>query len=288
MRIFISWSGKRSRDIASALKDWLPLVLHFTEPWMSDADIHAGQRWSSEIGKSLEESNIGVLCITRDNLVAPWLLFEAGALSKSLKEGAVLPYLLDVQFADINNSPIGQFQAKKADKQGTSELVSSINSLSPSPIPGERLDKLFERFWPDLEDALAQVGKEQVEQRPVRSQAEILEELVSAVRNVENRLGGIEHALPWSETTSPVKPIEVRNTLDLQDGIPRPRSAKIRGSGNPIMLIATTFRLDPAEFAKSWFTIDMHSKPITVENMSDLDARLSNLPRVITLSDLPF
>ena len=42
MRVFISWSGERSKVLAQALKEWLPLVLHNVEPWMSEVDIAAG------------------------------------------------------------------------------------------------------------------------------------------------------------------------------------------------------------------------------------------------------
>ncbi|HEX8390868.1 MAG TPA: TIR domain-containing protein, partial [Longimicrobium sp.] len=119
MRVFLSWSGQRSRQVAAALREWLPDVLHYAEPWMSDADIHAGQRWGVEVGANLEACNIGILCVTPENVSAPWLLFEAGALSKFVGEAAVIPLLMDVSFSDINTGPLGQFQAKKLDAQGT-------------------------------------------------------------------------------------------------------------------------------------------------------------------------
>ena len=34
MHVFISWSGERSKALAVALRDWLPLVLHYVEPWV--------------------------------------------------------------------------------------------------------------------------------------------------------------------------------------------------------------------------------------------------------------
>src|ERR1044071_5524752 len=101
MKIFLSWSGERSKSVALALRAWMPLVLHYVEPWLSDKDIAAGDRWSLEVGKELEQSNYGIICLTRDNLDAPWVLFEAGALSKALSAGSVCPYLLDTDFRDI-------------------------------------------------------------------------------------------------------------------------------------------------------------------------------------------
>ena len=50
MRIFISWSGERSHQLAHALHESLPLVLHYVKPWLSQADISAGDRWAQEPG----------------------------------------------------------------------------------------------------------------------------------------------------------------------------------------------------------------------------------------------
>jgi hypothetical protein len=84
MKVFISWSGERSQALAQALRDWLPLVLHYVEPWLSQSDIEPGERWASEVSKELEVSNFGIICVTKENTESPWILFEAGALAKSL------------------------------------------------------------------------------------------------------------------------------------------------------------------------------------------------------------
>jgi hypothetical protein len=38
VKIFISWSGDRSHQLAQALHGWLPLVLPYVEPWLSQAN----------------------------------------------------------------------------------------------------------------------------------------------------------------------------------------------------------------------------------------------------------
>ena len=85
MRVFVSWSGERSREVAKAFRDWLPLVLHYAEPWVSDADIEAGERWAQSVAGELAASTFGVVCVTSENVNSPWVLFEAGALAKSLE-----------------------------------------------------------------------------------------------------------------------------------------------------------------------------------------------------------
>ena len=55
---------------------------------MSDTDIEKGARWENEISLRLAESDLGIICLTPDNLEEPWVLFEAGALAKKLKRRA--------------------------------------------------------------------------------------------------------------------------------------------------------------------------------------------------------
>ena len=82
MKVFISWSGNISLKVALIFRDWLPSVIQSIEPYVSSEDIDKGARWSTDIAKELENSTFGILCVTKENLEAPWLSFEAGALSK--------------------------------------------------------------------------------------------------------------------------------------------------------------------------------------------------------------
>ncbi len=101
MDVFLSFSGERSKQVAFALKEWLPVVLgDEVKPWLSK-EIDAGERWSHEVAQRLQETNFGIICLTKDNLDARWIHFEAGALSKALNESCVCPYLLDVSFSEI-------------------------------------------------------------------------------------------------------------------------------------------------------------------------------------------
>lgn len=111
--VFISWSGDRSRIVAEGLRDWIPQVIQIANPWMSKEDINKGTRWLIELSKELEKTNIGIFCLTRENLKSSWLLFEAGTVGKTLKESRVCTYLIGLTPADIGE-PLSQFQATSA------------------------------------------------------------------------------------------------------------------------------------------------------------------------------
>src|SRR5581483_8186823 len=110
MKVFISWSGKRSRAVAVALRDWLPGVINSVEPFVSSEDIYAGSRWQKEIAEQLESTNFGIVCVTKENQHAPWLNFEAGALAKAVESSYVVPLAVDLKPTDVE-IPLGQFQA---------------------------------------------------------------------------------------------------------------------------------------------------------------------------------
>lgn len=108
MKVFISWSGNISWKVAVIFRDWLPSVIQSLEPYVSSEDIDKGARWSTDIAKELEDSTFGILCVTKENLEAPWLSFKAGALSKTMEKSFVTPFLFDIKRSEVQG-PILQF-----------------------------------------------------------------------------------------------------------------------------------------------------------------------------------
>lgn len=191
MKVFISWSGERSKSLAHSFRDWLPLVLHYVEPWLSEADIEAGERWAQSVAKELAASNFGIICVTSENITSPWVLFEAGALTKSLETSRVIPLLLDLEFSDVSG-PLAQFQAKKLSRSGVGEIIHSIQKAAEQPIPETRAQQLFEALWPEFEKKLEAIPDDAPAERHMRPQHEILEELVASVRSLDSRIRDVE------------------------------------------------------------------------------------------------
>lgn len=180
IRVFISWSKERSKHIAQALDVWLPDVFHDVKTWISQHDIAAGSRWGSALGEALQQCNFGVICLTPDNVDSKWLLFEAGALSKSFVGSRVVPLLYQLKPTDLE-FPLSQFQHVQADVQGILALVKSINDIRDEPIEEQRLERGFKKWWPDLEKRLTLGTPPEVSPR-ARSDRELLEELLQLVR----------------------------------------------------------------------------------------------------------
>ena len=144
--------------MAECLSMWLPRVIQRVNPWVSRADLYKGQRWFSELADALETGDVGILCVTRENKEAPWLLFEAGSLAKKGK-ARVFPYLLGMEFSELPD-PLRQFNAVKAEKEETYRMLESINDIvTGDHLPQEVCRASFDKWWPDLDDLLKNLPK---------------------------------------------------------------------------------------------------------------------------------
>ncbi|MBD0333577.1 MAG: TIR domain-containing protein [Chitinophagaceae bacterium] len=156
MDIFISWSGTRSKTVANALKSWLEYLFPEVHTWMSDRDISPGTNWFEELSKKLESSAYGIICLTPENTSSPWLLFEAGALSKAVKSSRVVPFCFGLDPVQVQQ-PLAQFQSVKADKEGVLKMVRSINELLTNKLKDEALNISFDFWWLKLEEAFGKI-----------------------------------------------------------------------------------------------------------------------------------
>jgi TIR domain-containing protein len=189
MLVFISWSGRRSKAVAEALETWLAQVIQAVEPFIS-IDIDKGSRWAPEIADRLERAKVGIICLTEDNLDSKWILFEAGALSKT-RDAYVCTLLLDIRSSDVEQ-PLAQFQHTTTEKEDIYQLLLTINRVvqksGERSLPENVLRDIFETYWPRLEklfkESVALEGSATV---PIRTEREILQEILEIIRNQERR-----------------------------------------------------------------------------------------------------
>lgn len=200
MKVFLSWSGHKSHQVALVLRDWLPSVIQSIMPYVSSEDIDKGARWSTDIAKELEDSTYGILCVTKENLEAPWLLFEAGALSKMMDKSSVCPFIFDLKRAEVKG-PILQFQSTIFEKDDIKKLLLSLNkSCGESSLKEELLVKTLDVWWPKLETDLNKIKDEKedikVDKEEHNLKNEILEEILELTRTNQKILRSPEILLP--------------------------------------------------------------------------------------------
>lgn len=260
MKAFISWSGSQSKELGEAIRDWIPLVLQAVTPYFTPSDIEKGTRWSNDIAKELEASSIGIFCITRENVRAPWILFEAGALSKSIDKSHVCPILFGVSPADIEG-PLKQFQLTAFDKGDLKQLLTTINGrLQDGKLAPKTLEAVFDKWWPDLFEKVSMIlGKEDAPAEPIRSERNILEEILMLTRSADTFSRGtsidpgalvhIANSLIMVHNQQVHRQGSYQDALDLLKRIQLPLSYLLRqvsreGDG----IVEVLFRLDSLEF----------------------------------------
>lgn len=199
MRVFLSWSGERSKRVAESLREWLPRVLQSIRPWMSSTDITPGSNWSVALKEGLSDAKAGIVCVTRDNVNNPWSMFEAGVLYHRIGENLVCPYLLDLSPAELEG-PLAQLQALEANEEGTLKLIRTLNDALPgSLLSNEDLAPTAGVWWPYLEGNLKQIPEDKPTGPPSRTQKDLLEEILLVARSLKmanlqtNLFGGVEH-----------------------------------------------------------------------------------------------
>jgi TIR domain-containing protein len=218
MKLFISWSKRRSHDLALLLRRQLPDIIQEIDPWVSSEDIDKGQRWARDVGQQLGKIHQSIICLTAENLDQPWLNFEAGALAKSLDESRVRPLLLGIPPSAVKG-PLDQFQATTvSDRNDMRKLIQSLNDACSQPLDTQRLDRQFERTWPEISEGISLITNSSPENSPEAVQRptdDIVREVLDRVRELQRSIetGRVDDhdAIVSSRHTTPVR---------LADGMP--------------------------------------------------------------------
>lgn len=179
MNIFISWSGKLSREIAEEFKKWLPDILDEVTIFFSPEDIEKGENWNARISEELSKSTYGIVFLTKENSIAPWINFEAGAIAKTL-ESRVTAIMIDLNPSDIIG-PLSRFQATALEEKEIHKLVNDINKTIEHPLTRDRINRLFNKFWPDFNEKVIKIKesfKSSIEVKVKDVNKEILEEIL--------------------------------------------------------------------------------------------------------------
>lgn len=196
MKTFVSWSGKAAKELASAVSHSLELIVPEISCFVSADEIEKGARWSNEIARELESSNYGLLILTKENLSAPWVFFEAGALSKSLEKGRVTPVLFGVDVADISSTPLSQFQCTFYRERDMSVLCVDLAKACAGKDVGRTIS-YFEKFWPDLDRSVQTILRDNKIPATSEDPKEIvLRDILNSLRQLNARTADPSRMIP--------------------------------------------------------------------------------------------
>jgi len=199
MKIFISWSGERSQKIAEILKVWIPSVIQVVEPFYSTEDIAKGTRSIGEISNELAASNVGIICLTQENLNSPWIMFEAGALSKNFGTSKVCPLLLDIKPSNVTG-PLTQFQSAGFTSKDMKRVMKMINGeLKNKALSDDVFNRVYDMWWPVLEKEIHAIPSPAPSKEPgnERSTRDLLEEILELTRKMSKDRARDEKPFTW-------------------------------------------------------------------------------------------
>ena len=219
MKVFISWSGERSKAAAELLTEWIHDVIQAVKPWISTRDIDKGSIWFNEITETFKDTSLGIICLTPENKDKPWILFESGALLSVLNKQAkphVCTFLIGLKPTDIEN-PLAQFNHTGSHKAEIFELLKTINKqLESNRLEEKSLEKAFNTYWPEFHERFKEILKikpaEKIVAKP-RSEESMMSEVLSTVRSLEQRLREKEEGRFVTPSNSSKKAIKIAKQL---------------------------------------------------------------------------
>lgn len=211
MQVFISWSGEFSRKVAERLSVWIQTTIQTVDVFYSPEDIEKGENWGNRLSEKLEQSNFGIVCLTPENVAAPWIHFEAGALSKAANS-RVSAIMLGISPSDIKG-PLARLQNTAFNRDDFFRLLQSINNSSDKPLKQEILESAFNNSWGNLMNDIKPIIDSYTSRTSAPkenaalhdecdSDSDAIQEILRIVRNLDNgRNSPVSSSTSASSTT---------------------------------------------------------------------------------------
>lgn len=230
MKVFMSWSGARSKAAAELLYDWTKCVIQASRPWISTRGIGRGAVWFTEINNELRDTTVGIICLTHQNKNSPWILFEAGALAKGLPTTKVCTFLVDLDPHDIKD-PLAQFNHTMPTRDGMMSLTATLNSALEFPLDTPTLTAVFEAFWPKFEQDFARLLEDYPQEAVVeaRTESSMLEEILDITRGLSQRVRTMEDQRRFEGNLAPSQSPQLAAALSAAKAV----SLNAKGKNDP-------------------------------------------------------
>ncbi|HXT15029.1 MAG TPA: hypothetical protein VN706_05335 [Gemmatimonadaceae bacterium] len=135
----------------------------------------------------------------------PWLMYEAGAISKLVKSSRVVPYCVGMEPTDIPNGPLSRFQGKRANREETLQLLENLSAAladaGEGALADAQLQEIFSALWPKLDAALQSIPA--VEAKPkARGVDDMTKEILEIVRGIDRAVAATSSATVPDQSVS--------------------------------------------------------------------------------------
>lgn len=294
MDLFLSWSTERSKKLANIFNKWVTKVIPQLDVYYSPDDIQPGERWSDSIKDGLKGNPMGIFFVVEENIVQPWLNFEAGAISNQVGNTNVIPLLHDIEPSKITG-PLTQFQAISYGKEDLRRLINLVNGniKDVRKIDQIILNVVFEKWYPDFEKEYDKFKKENPSPQIKEVSGTLdedgqLSEVLSILRSMERNKENKQYLqdnfeLPVMSNSSPYN-------LEFQ------RNDKINyivGDGDGLLYIRYAKDFPPKYMNAikkivSEFLKDLGRLPICQEIANETLLPIEYIEKYISYTDLPF
>lgn len=164
MKIFLSWSGNLSREVALLLSEHLRPILWDVKTFMSGENIPSGSEWTKVLARELKENPFAIVCLTPQNLSSPWLLYEAGALTYN-DDNKLCALLLGTLTLEDVRGPLERYQHRALTEKEFRTLLDDIRKMLADPPTEKEFDQNFAMHWPAIQKGYAEALKKFPETR---------------------------------------------------------------------------------------------------------------------------
>lgn len=158
-KIFISWSGESTNSFAMGLKKVIEETIFPSLDVMcfvSNVDIASGTDWWTSISSELKSCRVGILCLSNENVYAPWIFYEAGGMAS--RDVPTTPLLVGCEVDSLDKTPLGGKQCVNFESQAEFiKMIADINHYFNDLLPSSIAKQMAEKAYDELNRNLSAV-----------------------------------------------------------------------------------------------------------------------------------
>lgn len=156
------------------------------ECFVSKVDIDSGTDWWMTIRSELKTCQLGIVCVTNENVHAPWIFYEAGGMAA--RNVPVIPLLIGCGMDSLSDSPLRGKQCVNFEiREEFIKMITDMNDQLGKLLPDAVTVQMAEKGYDELNKNLKSVMNVLKNNKPYfHSYSEKSHDAGSLIRNAQN------------------------------------------------------------------------------------------------------